>query len=86
MPSARGAERTDTTGATVTDAAASDRLSAQTTRDAVEKIKSAEYTVCVGSNQHVVHPVEYERGGLTRCGACFQVVYIPTPDERGEDR
>jgi hypothetical protein len=49
-------------------------LTQQTILDAIEKANQQGYTVCVGSNQHVVHPEEYERGGLARCAACFQVV------------
>jgi hypothetical protein len=41
---------------------------------AMEAVRNAPYTVCVGSDQHVVHPRERERGGLVRCAACLQVI------------
>lgn len=57
-------------------------LTSEMLQAAIDKVSKQEYTVCVGSNQHVVHPAEWERGGLVRCAACFGVIYIPTPEER----
>lgn len=50
------------------------RLTQQMVLDAIEKVKTAKITLCVGSDQHVVHPKEWERGGLVRCAACFGVI------------
>lgn len=43
-------------------------------RRAIQRVRDSEYTVCIGSNQHVVHPVEWERGGLAVCAGCGTVV------------
>jgi hypothetical protein len=42
--------------------------------DAIEKVREHKITLCVGSDQHVVHPEEWKRGGLVRCAACFNVI------------
>lgn len=36
----------------------------------MENLRDAPPRVC----EHVVHPVEAERGGLARCANCFQVI------------
>lgn len=49
-------------------------LTAETIRAAMEKVSLATYTICVGGDQHCVHPAEWERGGWARCANCFQMV------------
>lgn len=46
----------------------------QSILDAIEKVNAQTYTVCVGSDQHLVHPKDYERGGPARCAACFGLI------------
>lgn len=49
-------------------------LTRQMLLDAVERVNHERFTLCIGSDQHVVHPKEWERGGLARCAACFNVI------------
>lgn len=49
-------------------------LTRQMVLDAIEKVREHKITLCVGSDQHVVHPEEWKRGGLVRCAACFNVI------------
>ncbi|HWH14401.1 MAG TPA: hypothetical protein VNT51_06620 [Miltoncostaeaceae bacterium] len=50
---------------------------------AMDKVRDARVTICIGSDQHVFHPAEVERGGWARCANCFGTVYLPTPSDRG---
>lgn len=47
-------------------------LTRQMVLDAIEKVRNQPVTVCVGSNQHVVHPKDT---GWVNCAACFRVVW-----------
>lgn len=49
-------------------------LTRQTILDAIEKVNDAVPHLCVGSDQHVVHPEEWKRGGLAICAACFNLI------------
>ena len=42
--------------------------------DAIEKIRNEPYRVCPPNDQHVVHPLDAERGGLVPCGNCGGIV------------
>jgi hypothetical protein len=64
----------------------SDRLTRETVLAATDKVREARPTACIGSDQHVFHPAEVERGGWARCANCFGVVYLPTENDRSEAR
>lgn len=51
-------------------------LTRETVMAAVEKIRNAEYTVCVGGNRHVVHPDEWLAGGWAVCAGCCTPVWL----------
>lgn len=54
---------------------ATGRLTRETLVAAIESVREdTAIQVCVGGDWHVVHPAEWDRGGLARCANCFQMV------------
>lgn len=54
-------------------------LTAENILDALRKVRdNVHYTSCIADNRHVVHPLEWERGGLAHCANCGTLIDLGT--------